>query len=145
VEFSKRIERHGFQIPISPRKDGFVKDNVFLIGDAAGFADSITAEGISNAIYSGNLLADAIIKSKLDVSKTAISYNEKLQLRLLPELESASKLSKWFYKNKTLRNLILKKYGQRFSDYMGAIFMGDKTYPADIYETLLKKVKTSIF
>jgi len=72
IENITRIERHGFQIPISPRKDGFVKDNVFLIGDAAGFADSITAEGISNAIYSGNLLADAIIKSKLDVSKTAI-------------------------------------------------------------------------
>jgi len=139
------IEKHGFQIPVSARKDGFVKGNVFLIGDAAGFADSITAEGISNAIYSGNLLADAIIESKLDVLKTEASYNQKLSLRLLPELESSVKLSKWFYRNKTIRNLILKKYGQRFSEYMGDIFMGDKTYPQDVYESLMNKVKKSVF
>ncbi len=138
------IERHGFQIPVSARTDGFVKENVFLIGDAAGFADSITAEGISNAIYSGNLLADAIIESDLNIQETESSYLKKLNLRLLPELESSAKLAKWFYRNKTLRNLILKKYGQRFSEYMGDIFMGTKTYPIDVYDTLMKKVKNTI-
>jgi len=140
-----RIEKHGFQIPISARKDGFVKDNVFLIGDAAGFADSITAEGISNAIYSGNLLADAIIENKLDISKTEIDYNKKLNIRLLPELESSAKLSKWFYENKIIRNIVLKKYGQRFSEYMGDIFMGDKTYPHNVYESLMNKIKKNAF
>jgi geranylgeranyl reductase family protein len=43
-------EAHGFVIPVSPRTDTFVKNNVFLIGDSAGFADPILAEGISNAI-----------------------------------------------------------------------------------------------
>lgn len=145
IENITAIEKHGFQIPVSPRTDGFVKDNVFLIGDAAGFADAITAEGISNAIYSGNLLADAIVEGALNPEHIADIYLKKLNHKLLPELESSIKLSKWFYKNKTIRNLILKKYGQRFSEYMGDIFMGTKTYPTDVYDSLMKKVKKLVF
>jgi len=144
IENITSIERHGFQIPVSPRTDGFAKDNVFLIGDAAGFADSITAEGISNAIYSGNLLAEAIIENSLNQELIAAEYLKKLNHKLLPELESSAKLSKWFYKNKTIRNLLLRKYGQRFSEYMGDIFMGTKTYPTDVYDTLMKKVKKAV-
>lgn len=139
------IEKHGFQIPVSPRKDGFVKGNTFLIGDAAGFADAITAEGISNAIYSGNLLAEAIIENKLDVQNTASSYLDKLNHKLLPELESSIKLSKWFYNHKTIRNILLKKYGERFSEYMADIFMGDKSYPVNVYESLIQKAKKVVF
>ena len=62
-------EQHGFQIPLSCRTDGFVKGRTFLIGDAAGFAEPITAEGISNAIYSGKLIAKAIIESNLESDK----------------------------------------------------------------------------
>jgi len=36
IENIIRIEKHGFQIPVSIRKDGFVKDNVFLIGTRTG-------------------------------------------------------------------------------------------------------------
>jgi geranylgeranyl reductase family protein len=56
---------HGFQIPVSPRTDGFVKKNVFLVGDAAGFADPLTAEGISNAIFSGRKFGFRIISRNL--------------------------------------------------------------------------------
>ncbi|MEI2422145.1 hypothetical protein V6O07_17835, partial [Arthrospira platensis SPKY2] len=56
-------EAHGFVIPISPRTDGFYRKGVLLTGDTAGFADPVTAEGISNALYSGQLAAEAIIES----------------------------------------------------------------------------------
>lgn len=61
-------EAHGFVIPISPRIDTFFQKNVFLIGDAAGFADPVVAEGISNAILSGILAAKSIVESHLDRS-----------------------------------------------------------------------------
>jgi len=70
--------QHGFQIPIAPRTDGFVKNNVFLIGDAAGFAEPITAEGISNAILSGKYVAESLIESNLDGKVTEELYVEKL-------------------------------------------------------------------
>ena len=60
---------HGFQIPLTTRTDGFVRKNVFLVGDAAGFADPLSAEGISNAITSGRLAAESIIEGELDSEK----------------------------------------------------------------------------
>jgi len=101
--------QHGFQIPLAPRTDGFVKNRVFLIGDAAGFAEPITAEGISNAIYSGELVAKAISESGMDVVKAASIYEELLSQKLLPELKSGRLLANFFYNNNPVRNFLLKK------------------------------------
>ncbi len=137
--------QHGFQIPIAPRTDGFVKNNVFLIGDAAGFADPITAEGISNAIYSGVLVAEAISESNLHLEKATKLYLEKLNKKLLPEIKTGLWLAKWFYEQKTIRNVLLKKYGQRFSEAMADIFHGERSYPTDIKQAITKKIKELVF
>lgn len=134
-------EAHGFIIPTSPRTDGFVKKNVFLTGDAAGFADPITAEGISNAIASGIMAAQAIIESQLNLEKAKAIYLEKLNKKLLPELETGIKLAKFFYGQKKLRNILLKKHGQRAAEYMTNIFMGDSTYPQNFYAEVKRKFK----
>lgn len=136
--------QHGFQIPVAPRTDGFVKNNVFLIGDAAGFADPITAEGISNAIYSGKLAAEAIIESQLNSKDAEKLYLNKLDEKLIPELNTGLWLSKWFYEQKTIRNLLLKKYGQRFSDAMADVFHGKRSYPKDIKQTIKNKIKSLV-
>tara|TARA_R110001592_G_scaffold84828_6_gene250691 strand:+ start:94 stop:1233 length:1140 start_codon:yes stop_codon:yes gene_type:complete len=138
-------EMHGFQVPVSIRKDGFVKKNVFLVGDAAGFADPLSAEGITNAIISGNMAAAAIIESNLNSELAAKLYNEKLEDGFLPELRSAFKLSKLFYENEKIRNFLIKKYGERISQKMIQIMMGESKYPTDIMKTLKGKLKASLF
>lgn len=137
--------QHGFQIPVAPRTDGFVKNNVFLIGDAAGFADPITAEGISNAIYSGKLAAEAIIESNKDFELAGKLYEEKLENTLLPEIKTGLWLAKWFYEQKTIRNLLLSKYGQHFSEAMADVFHGDRSYPKDVKASIKKKIKSLVF
>ncbi|WP_127846353.1 geranylgeranyl reductase family protein [Psychroflexus aestuariivivens] len=137
-------EAHGFIIPISPRKDGFVKQNVFLCGDAAGFADPVTAEGISNAIYSGILAAKSITESDLDLEKAKQIYQSKLEEKLIPELNIGVRLAELFYQNKTTRNLLLKKFGQRAAEYMTDIFMGDRSYPADFKQKIKQKLKLKL-
>ncbi|CAL2083719.1 geranylgeranyl reductase family protein [Tenacibaculum sp. 190524A02b] len=137
--------QHGFQIPVAPRTDGFVKNNVFLIGDAAGFADPVTAEGISNAIYSGKLAAEAIIESNQDKTLAAQLYIEKIEEGLLPEVKTGLWLSKWFYEQKTVRNILLKKYGQRFSEAMADVFHGKRSYPKDIKQTIKQRIKELVF
>ncbi len=137
----KDIKKYGSQIPVSPRTDGFVKNNVFLIGDAAGFTDPITAEGISNAIYSGKAVAEAIIESNGDVDVAAKIYEIRIAEFLLPQLKVAAKAAKFLYEQKTLRNLVMKKYGQKFTDALADICMGDKNYPIDMNEKIKKKVK----
>ncbi len=138
-------EAHGFIIPISPRSDGFVRENVFLIGDAAGFADPVTAEGISNAILSGKLCAEAIASSEGDLSQAKTGYEEKLNESLLPELRTGVLLSKLFYENKKLRNLLLKQIGQQAAEAMTDVFMGDRTYPKDYKKSIAKRLKKNIW
>ncbi len=137
--------QHGFQIPVAARTDGFVKNGVFLTGDAAGFADPVTAEGISNAIYSGMLAAEAIAEAQLHVTEAEQLYMDKLAEKLLPELKTGAWLAKFFYEQKTIRNLLLKKYGQRFSESMADIFMGDRSYPTDIKKRMKQKIKELVF
>ncbi len=138
-------ELHGFQIPVTPRTDGCVRKNVFLVGDAAGFADPLTAEGISNAIFSGIMAADAIIESDLDQQKAEENYNHKLNTTLLPELKTGVRLSKLFYDNEMIRNFLMKRYGDRITEGMTQILMGERTYPKDIVKQVKKKLKQAIF
>jgi geranylgeranyl reductase family protein len=145
IETVLEEQAHGFIIPISPRTDGFVKGNVFLIGDAAGFADPVTAEGISNAILSGALVAEAIAESNSNLERAAKIYQEKLDEKLVPELQTGVTLAKIFYENKNLRNLLLKGFGQQLSETMTDIFMGERSYPKDIKASIKRKVKNAIF
>ncbi|PWA05568.1 geranylgeranyl reductase family protein [Flavobacterium psychrotolerans] len=136
---------HGFVIPISPRTDTFVQKNVFLIGDAAGFADPISAEGISNAILSGKLAAQSIVEGNLNSSIAAQLYHKKLEENLLPEIKSGLFIAKMFYEKQTLRNGIIKKYGQYLAEAMTDLFMGDRTYPKDYKKTITRKIKEIFF
>lgn len=138
-------EAHGFQIPIAPRTDGFVKNNVFLIGDAAGFAEPITAEGISNAILSGKYVAESLIESNLNLKLATDLYLKKLQIKLLPELKSGVFLSKFFYHNNPIRNYILYKYGQYFNNMMVDILHGDRPFPTNVRKKLAAKIKEKVF
>ena len=138
-------EFHGFQIPVSPREDGFVKKNVLLVGDAAGFADPITAEGISNAILTGIMAAESIIEGGLDAKKTERIYQNKLNTHLIPELRTGIFLSKLFYENEKARHFLMKLYGERFCEAMTDVFMGERSYPNDIKKKIRQKIKGAIF
>lgn len=137
-------ESHGFVIPISPRTDSFVKKNVFLIGDAAGFADPIFAEGISNSILSGILAAQAIAESGLDPIKAEQLYIEKLEEEILPQLRIGRIASKYVYKRKMLRNVLAKKFGVYLTDKLADVFMGDSLLPADIKGSIMRKFKEAL-
>jgi geranylgeranyl reductase family protein len=131
---------HGFQIPITPRTDGFYRKNVFLIGDAAGFADSVTAEGISNALWSGELAAEAIIESDSNPEKAGALYQQKLDRELLPELKTSQTAAKWFYGYRTIRNILLRKYGDYAMSFMTDLFIGNRTYPKNLMKTIKNKI-----
>src|SRR3989442_11385726 len=60
----RAMERHGFVIPVRPRAGPLARERMLLVGDAAGLADPVTAEGISPAARSGGLPAPALIPSE---------------------------------------------------------------------------------
>jgi geranylgeranyl reductase family protein len=138
-------QMHGFQISVSPRTDGFVKKNVFLVGDAAGFADPLTAEGISNAIFSGIMSAEAIIEGDLNSEVSAEIYKTKLNKSLIPELKTGARLCKLFCKNEKIRNFLIKKYGNKICEAMTQILTGERTYPKDVNKQMKRKLMNVIF
>lgn len=70
-----------------------------LVGDAGGFTDAITGEGIYYAFKSADLLAEAVLKGKAE------SYFE-TTLPIRKELEMAYRISDRFYAPRTLEWLV---------------------------------------
>lgn len=133
-------QAHGFQVPISPRKDGFVKSNVFLTGDSAGFADPLTAEGITNSLYSGGLAGKAIAQHFNNPSQAEQTYTNSLNERLLPELKFAGYLAHLFYNQKTIRNYLMKSNGQRYCEKITDIYTGHLELNKDIKDRIIKNL-----
>ena len=59
-------------------------EGVFLLGEAAGFISASSFEGLSSAMYSGKMLADAFSKgrSHKDVQRLYRKYTRSLRLKL---------------------------------------------------------------
>lgn len=134
---------HGFVISITPRKE-IVKGNCFVIGDAAGFADPIVGEGISNALLSGKLVADAIAEANMDRDQAESLFKQKLNERLFPELAIGIRLAKFFYENRTLRNLFVERFGGLAAERLTDVFLGEASYPSDVRKKLQEKLKQTI-
>ena len=121
-------ELHGALIPVLPRPGALAKGRVLLIGDAAGLADPITAEGITHALLSGNCAAKALIAGELDAATVACRYCRMLEESILGELRTAGRLASFFYGHPTLRNLLFRRHGQRFCEKITDIMMGERRY-----------------
>ncbi len=64
-------------IPVGGLPEKLVEGNILLVGDAAGMADPVTGAGISYALTSGRIAANAIIKA---VKKDDLSILERYDL-----------------------------------------------------------------
>ena len=120
-------QEHGYVIPVAPRPGGVTRGRVMLVGDAAGLADPVTAEGLSHALQSGVMAAEAIIAG--DADDTACSrYAGRVARDLLPELQRGRWLGRLLYGSGTLRNALLDRHGQRIAGKMVRIFRGESRY-----------------
>jgi len=120
-------DAHGYLIPLHPRKP-CARGRVFLIGDAAGLADPVTAEGISAALRSACLLADAIVESDLDPQRCRAAYMHAWSNDLLPELRQARRLARLLYASAELRGWLMRRYGERMCAAVTDVFMGQASY-----------------
>ncbi|HXY13958.1 MAG TPA: FAD-dependent oxidoreductase [Terriglobales bacterium] len=74
-----------------------------FIGDAAGFVDPITGEGLYYAMRSAELLSRAILEGEVE------KYCEVLRRDFLPELELAAKMSERFYRGTWMGESVLER------------------------------------
>ena len=130
----EKEERHGFMIPLRPRDRLCDTPRVLPIGDAAGLADPLMAEGISGAILSGQLAAQAILAHRSDEAAARRAYRAHLQATLLPELRLARVLARIIYDFPRARAWLLTRHGQRLSERLTRIVMGETSYRATLGE-----------
>ncbi len=106
-DFSKCVKTEAC-LALRPKKPGDFqtgKNGVYLIGEAAGFISPSSFEGISSAIVSGSMLADAFLAGG-DEGETARRYRRKTgRLRLKLTLKM---VKRWFMYTPFVRGLIMK-------------------------------------
>ena len=123
-----QIEHHGFVIPIRPRTGPFMKHRVLLVGDAAGFADPVTGEGISFALRSGQSAAQSLIEGNLDEQAVHAKYTRSLAESLMPELRAGRLFARLLYDFPRLRSWAFLQQGQRLCEAVTDVMAGTRTY-----------------
>ncbi|MFQ5526503.1 MAG: NAD(P)/FAD-dependent oxidoreductase [Thermoanaerobaculia bacterium] len=121
-------EDHGYVIPTRPRDRRLARDRVLLVGDAAGLADPVACEGITNAICSGALAARALVERREDPSGAARRYRQLLEREILPELRLARRLAPLLYTYPRLRRFVFRRVGEALCEALTDLFVGTRTY-----------------
>ena len=99
-----------------------------MIGDAAGFVDAITGEGLYYALRSAELLSEALIDNAPE-RYPALARND-----FVPELERAARIADRFYVGEWLgapvveRMIKLTQRSARFREIMRDLFSGAQEY-----------------
>jgi flavin-dependent dehydrogenase len=106
----------------------FAGDAWAMVGDAAGFVDAITGEGLYYALRSAELLAQALLAHAPE------QYAASVKLDFLPELEHATRIADRFYSGKWMAGSVIERMVQltqrspRFRDLMRDLFSGAQGY-----------------
>lgn len=128
IQNPDKIERHGYVIPIKPRADGIARERVLLVGDAAGIADPVTAEGITHAIQTGQLAAQAILQGRFEANAAAAQYQSSVEKSIVPELNPARALAWVLYRHSRLAGWLFRRQGKALCELMTDVVMGKRTY-----------------
>jgi len=127
---------HGYVIPMRPVARTFVRNRTLLVGDAAGLVEPVAAEGISFAVLSGRLAADAIVQGGLDESRVRDLYHASLRSHILAELRAARLLARVLYDWTYLRRWAFRINGRLLAEGVTDVYMGERTYRASLSRPL---------
>jgi flavin-dependent dehydrogenase len=142
-------EDHGYAIPVRPRCGPLARDGVLLTGDAAGLADPVICEGISHALLSGCLAADAITAHFGDRERVQATYHGTLKSEILSELAIARRLARLLYDLPRISRPLLRRFGLPLSEAVTEIILGRQSYrsllrrPANYLRLLTWSIRTS--
>jgi geranylgeranyl reductase family protein len=126
------VQKHGYVIPLTPRQGPLVRERMLLVGDAAGFADPLTGEGISNAVISGRLASEALVAGALHPDSVMARYQDRIDAMILRELRAARPLARLLYGVPGLAAPLFRRHGARLTERVVDIFMGKRGYAKEV-------------
>jgi flavin-dependent dehydrogenase len=114
-------------------------DGWAMIGDAAGFVDAITGEGLYYALRSAELLSNALLANAPE------NYPALVNQDFVPELERAARIAERFYAGNWLGGEVLERMVQltarssHFRELMRDLFAGTQEY-ADLRKRVYRSL-----
>ena len=127
--------RHlGFAIPLKNTRRQFEHDNVLLLGDAAGFAESFYGEGIYFALRSSLAAADAFSIAFDRPSDRA--YTDLIETRIQPELTYSAMNARMFFRAQRLAFDRMVR-NEHVNDYYAELLAGRVSHRECFYKTIL--------
>lgn len=130
----------GHPIPFRPNKKNILADSRGLVvGDAAGFADPLTGEGILYAIW-GAQVASTVILNVLNSSYEHIhEYTHLLKKEFFNDLVYANRMSYLLYKFPKMSERILRAHSEYLGKNQLDVISGGQTY-GDLYRKILREM-----
>jgi geranylgeranyl reductase family protein len=125
---AEKIEQHGHYLPVNVRGEGFVKDRVILTGDAAGFVDPVTGEGITYALLSGLGAARSLVRGEFRPDAVNAAYMSELEDNVLRELRWGRLLGALLYRSTRIRNHLFRQYGRQLTEAFADVISGETSY-----------------
>ena len=110
-----------------------------MIGDAAGFVDAITGEGLYYALRSAELLSQSLLEQAPE------KYPALVKSDFLPELEHAARIADRFYSGEWMGGSVIERMIQltgrspKFRELMRDLFSGSQGY-SDLREHLYRSL-----
>lgn len=87
----------GYRLPTLTSQTRLAKDRLLLVGDAAGLIEPFTGDGISYALASARMAADAVAEGLETGGKVFPSYEQRVRTELADDFAHARRLASWFY------------------------------------------------
>jgi len=139
-EAAKESQIRSAQIPYGSYLSSPGKNNVLLIGDAAGFVDPVTGEGIYNAILSGAIAAD-VLSNTVHTNK-AEAHRNQCRTKIINPLRQGM-MARWFLFEEPFYSLAMKKFhgNSKHMKLFMRVLAGDVDYIDYFYETIKRKFR----
>jgi geranylgeranyl reductase family protein len=126
----------GHLIPYSPNsRNVFADDRGLVVGDAAGFSDPITGEGMFFCIREAQI-ADDIITKALDAGPAYLRrYSDAVTREFLQDQDRAKKMAYLLYRLPAISHSMLRRYGETAGESHLNVITGRSTY-TELYNKL---------
>ena len=144
LDIRPRGTRHGYVIPVRLAESPLVRRRLLAVGDAAGLADPLTAEGISFAALSGRLAADALVAGGLDEARVRARYERAVARRIRPELRAAGVLARFVHGPRPVQETVYRAVGTRLADAVADVASGVRTYRAALTRRARRSLQTQL-
>jgi geranylgeranyl reductase family protein len=138
------VERHGYVIPTRRANGPLARGRLLAVGDAAGLADPLTAEGISFAALSGRLAARALVRGGLDQARTRDRYERAVARHILPELRAAGVLARFVYGPPPVQNAVYRTLGPRLAAAVADVAAGTRSWRQVLSATFRRRLQSQL-